>query len=402
MEAQKNQNDLDYFIFKWLWLIILLPKPVQLVVFITIIYLLISRNGYKVSFDYAAMAMCMLAVVHSFAILYNIALFEPEFIRCIGAINTMLLWPVTALYVAYYRGAEINIFTIGKHCTRNLCIMLILALVAAVMYYAFQMEEFVLFGRKLFVTTYLTGDATIKFFGFNDFSNINLFYIMLNLMLSLPYLHQTKRSAVIGVLVIASFEVFLIHSRAGMCIFSVSVLFGFLDTVMRKYKNMLLLMIMLLGMMVVIVAYKEINEAFTSTIVYGNEDSTLYRIELLTTSVIKTWDISPLCGMGIKEVFRPGEAFVAYLGSHSTYVGFFYKTGILGVILGAYIFIRMNLTSIKQSDKNKNIRMMLMFLVSFIILFAIEDIDGTNWSIFIYFTVLSILSNNTLMKGRWY
>ncbi|WP_027405945.1 O-antigen ligase family protein [Anaerovibrio sp. RM50] len=402
MKVHKNQTNLDYFIFKWLWLIILLPKPVQLVVFVTVIYLLVSKNGFKVIFDYAAVAMCMLAMVHSFAILYNIAEFKPEFIRCIGAINTMVLWPIAALYVAYYRGADINIFTIGKYCARNLYIMLIPAIIAAIMFYVFQMNSFSLFGRTLFVTTYLSEEPTIKFFGLNDFSNINLFYIMLNLMLSLPYLYQKNRSSIIGILTITSFEVFLIHSRLGMCIFSVSLLFAFLDTIMRKYKNILLLMIALFGIMIVIVAYKEFNELFTSSIVYGNEDSTLYRIDLLTTSVIKAWDVSPLWGMGIKEVFRPMEDFIAYLGSHSTYVGFFYKTGFLGAVLGLFIYIRMNYMVIKESFKNQNVRMMLLFLISFIILFAIEDVDGTNWSMFIYFTVLSILSNGAMVKERRY
>ena len=398
MEMCKTKNNLDYFIFKWLWAIILLPKPIQLLVFISIIFLLLMRSKLKIKCDMISFLMIALASVHILAILYNIMVFKPDDLRCIGAVNTMILWPIAALYVMYYSNTYVNTSIIGKYCTINLVIMLIPAMITAFMYYGFNIEGFEIFGRHLYGTTYLSEEPTTKFFGFNDFSNINLFYIMFNLMLSLPYLNSKSKVVIIIILGIASFEVFLIHSRLGMVIFTASVLFGFIDTIVLKYRNLILLILIIIAIIIIPVYFREIDALFTDKILYGNEDSTLYRIELLTTSIDKAWEYAPVWGMGIKEVFRPGEDFVAYLGSHSTYIGFFYKTGILGFILGIYIFIKANYKAIKGCHTINNLRMMIMFLVSFIILFAIEDVDGTNWSIFLYFSVLSLLSNKKL-KG---
>ena len=118
----------------------------------------------------------------------------------------------------------------------------------------------------------------------------------------------------------------------------------------------------------------------------------MYRIDLIITTIKVTIKENPIFGIGVKRVFRPEEAYVAYLGSHSTYVGFFYKTGMIGFLIGLLIFYHFNRPILRYYRSSIFVKQIIGFILAFIILFGIEDIDGTNWSIIAYFLSMVLLS----------
>ena len=156
---------------------------------------------------------------------------------------------------------------------------------------------------------------------------------------------------------------------------------------------MLVIGIFLIGVLTIF--WDSIINFIFDVIIYGNLSSNNLRIEIIITSIRRTLAESPLWGLGIKEYLYDGFP----LGSHSTYVGFFYKTGIIGLIIGITIFVVANYRVVKHGRKGIKIEL-YFFLFSLIILFAIEDVDGTNWSIFLYFSMLALLSRKISEKSK--
>lgn len=200
------------------------------------------------------------------------------------------------------------------------------------------------------------------------------------------------------VVLMSAFEVFLIHSRSGVVLFTASIIFCYFELLSKKYKKQIIAIGILIGGIIILFGFSHLYNVFVYKIINGNESSNGARILLLGTSVNEVWKMSPIWGMGIKRFLHEGYP----LGSHSTYVGFFYKTGFLGLIIGAYIFIESNCFILKRIRKSHYIKSISLFIVSLIVLFALEDVDGANWCIIVYFTLLITIANTVGMRCKKY
>ena len=381
---------IEYWIFGLLWLVILLPKYAQLAFFGGVAVLLLCKDGFSLKMNKISAAMLLLFAVHVFAIVYGLAVLDGPKDRLAAAINTAILWPVAAVYYAYYSSRKsLNIDIIGKCCCFNLLVMSVFAVMTIYLFYIKGVGYYAVLGKTLYETTYLSGRVTTKFFGLNDYSNMNLFYLMLNTALALPYLRKKKLWVQIVMLGIAAIEILLINSRAGMILFSLSLVFSLLELyIPARYRKALFVLVAGLVLMTCVGVFPNLRQMFLDKIIYGNTSSTGFRVAILKESILEAWEKSPIWGMGIKRYFVEGYP----LGSHSTYVGFFYKTGCVGLVLGMFCFIKANWQVLRHAFSDRNIRLIAMFLVSFFVLFAIEDVDGTNWSAMLYFSSLAILS----------
>ena len=206
----------EYLIFEVLWLIILLPKPIQLMVTMSIGILLCLKEKLEIRRNSVAIAMFILFGIHIFSILYNMLVNQYDTSRIFAAINTATLWFVAAFFYQYYseRKNNINFKTIGKCCIFNIVILFILGIISMYIYKKTSIDGYFFMGKMLYSTTYLDGVPKIKFIGLNDFSNMNLFFIMLMLMLAYPYLKKKNKIFQVYVIALASFCVFIIHSRS--------------------------------------------------------------------------------------------------------------------------------------------------------------------------------------------
>lgn len=397
LKLSKWLPPIEYWIFGLLWLVILLPKYIQLAFFAGMAVLLLCKNGFNLKMNSVSAAMLLLFAVHIFAIVYDLVVLDGPRDRLAAAINTTLLWPITAIYYAYYSSRKaLDMDVVGRCCCFNLLVMSVFAVITVYLFYIRGIGYYSIFGKTLYETTFLSGRATTKFFGLNDYSNMNLFYLMLNTTLVLPYLRRKKLWMQLVMLGIATFEVFLINSRAGMILFTLSLAFSFLELfTSARYRKALFFLAIMLVLAAIIAIFPMLWQLFLDKIIYGNTSSTGFRISILTESIREAWQKSPIWGMGIKRYFAEGYP----LGSHSTYVGFFYKTGFIGLVLGLFIFFKANFQVLRHIFSKARVRLVAMFLLSFVVLFAIEDVDGTNWSSILYFSSLALCAGLTGTSG---
>lgn len=105
---------------------------------------------------------------------------------------------------------------------------------------------------------------------------------------------------------------------------------------------------------------------------------------------MRMWDNSPLLGMGIKDYI---EGSIYPYGSHSTYLGYFYKIGILGgfIYLLSFVVILYRLIKLNNNKFSDYLRVISAFCV--LLWMILEDIDGANWAICIFYSVLGQIKN---------
>lgn len=399
IKLKKEIFKVEYIIFTFLWPLLIMPKTISLGTFLLIGLVLCYKNKSKLLIDKITITMWVMCTIHIISIMHNAMFLNSDTSRIPAAINTALLWFVAGLFYSVYRciGTKLNIDTIGYICCINIVVLFVLGIFTAYLWFVRGELNYVIFGRALFDTTYLDGEAGTKFIGLNEFSNMNLFFVMLMVMLSYTYLKKRKLITKTAILVMASICVLLIHSRSGYVLFAISIFYMYYGFVPRKYKKVLLFVVILMTGVVFSLEFRELYLLFNNKILNGNVSSNNFRLLLLTTSWQEALEKSPIIGMGIKRYLFEGYP----LGSHSTYIGFFYKTGIVGLILGLFVIIKLNYNVCKRIVCNTDFKPMLVFLISFIVLFAIEDVDGANWSIVLYFTSLALLySNNYEKRGR--
>ena len=92
--------------------------------------------------------------------------------------------------------------------------------------------------------------------------------------------------------------------------------------------------------------------------------------------------------MGIKDALA-GDVYP--YGSHSSYLGYFYKTGIVGGILYLLSFLlkSMGLIGWKINTSWKDVFRFSFFCV--LVWMILEDLDGVNWSICLFYAYMGIL-----------
>lgn len=378
----------QYWLFAFLWVLIVLPKYIQLVVLTLFASFLYSNSYKKFKFNKVAIAMLCLFFVHLFAILFNVLFLSGDLTRIAAALNTASLWCLAAFYVSYYSISNINMMRVGKYCCINLFVLGVLALLTIYLYYFKGYSHYILLGRDLYGTTYIDGRPTTKFFGLNDFSNINLFFIMLMFSLSVLYLKTCSKCVNLLMICVVVISVAVINSRSGFVLFGVGLLMYFVFKVPQKYFKICLLLLVFIGLVFLCLFFDKIINLFISKILFGNISSNSYRWLLIKTSFNEALSNSPIWGLGIKRYLDEGYP----LGSHSSYVGFFYKTGLIGFLLGVYIFIKANKQCFKNIIHSNGCKPVVVFFMCFVVLFAIEDVDGTNWSIILYFSSLAMLA----------
>ena len=103
------------------------------------------------------------------------------------------------------------------------------------------------------------------------------------------------------------------------------------------------------------------------------------RLAIYQNSIMTTLERNILFGNGVKYFFYDYP-----LGSHSSVIGSFYKTGIIGFILFLTLYIKLTIISFKCFKKNPVVSATILAVLLFMIF---EDIDGTNW-LLIYFCFL--------------
>lgn len=118
------------------------------------------------------------------------------------------------------------------------------------------------------------------------------------------------------------------------------------------------------------------------------------RFRVYELSIKSVLDQHPLLGFGVKH--REDNITVIPIGSHSTFISIFYKSGLLGFIallgfVANYVFQALRLMfATRTSAENRSLA---AGVVSFIPVLAFDDIDALPLNAFIYFTMVGLVLN---------
>lgn len=383
----------QYLLYYLLWPIIVVPKEVQFVLIALILFLFLCQRR-KLYFDKLSLLVVLYLFVYGCSILYNLFVYSYNSERIFATVNTFSIWMMALFFYLHFKNNEIDIEKIKKITFYNYLLLIGLWFVSIGMYYGIGIKDVTILGKVLYYSEWFNQMEVMRFVGLMDYTNLVIMFCMFFYPLFCWYVLENKGKflrwfyILIGVMPIIS-----TYSRSGYIVILIGILFFIVKYLSKQLnKNLFIfLALVVLSVMIAIFMYTDISKMIVMTmyeLVHAREGSNDSRTFLMQESIKVALENSPIIGLGIKD-----RSVLGYpLGSHSTFVGFIYKTGIVGFIIGSLIFLVINLKLIFLKDMvYKTILKVSLLLMS--ILFVVEDIDGSNWLIVVYFIFVSILFN---------
>lgn len=388
----KTQFNADLILFYFIWPIIIAPKEIQFIILAAILFDLLRRH--KLYFDSLSYFIAVFITIYLISIVYNLIVNSYELDRIFATFNTFSIWFFSLLYYLVFKTSHLNIDTLKKVSFINYCILIVLWMFSLLIY-IFPNLPFTLFNRNLYYTEWFSNREVIRFVGFMEYPNLITMFFMFFYPLYILYILNFKNKPIkIFFILVGILPILTTFSRSGYLVILTYLLVISAIYMYRAWNKKLF--IAFVSISVASIIYILIYTNFSKDIffvlqelLYARQGSNDSRTYLITESIRVTLESSPLIGMGIKITSSIGYP----LGSHSTFVGFFYKTGIFGLITGSIIFLII-ITKIlfsKGSLDNTIIKFSLLLMIP---LFVIEDIDGSNWLIIVYFIFIAVFINS--------
>lgn len=382
----------DLFLFYLLWPIIIAPKEIQFVVILIVIIDLLRRH--QLYFDILSYVMIVFITIYIFSIVYNLIVNSYELDRIMATINTFSLWILSLFVYAIFKSINVHIDAIKKITFINYCILIGLWLCSLLVYKVTNSSNINILNRSLYYTEWFGDVKVIRFVGFMDYPNLIVMFIMFFYPLYILFILDFRNKFLKLILIITGLlPILTTFSRSGyLIVFTYVVAISFYY-VYKKMNRKLFLSVTFIAFSITIgiVGYttfpKEIS-LMLHELLNAREGSNDSRSYLMMESIQVTLDNSPIVGMGIKVTSLIGYP----LGSHSTFLGFFYRTGIIGFITGTVLFLIIT-TKIVFSRGNLEKTIMKISLLLIPLLLFVEDIDGANWLMVFYFLLVALIFN---------
>lgn len=386
-------------IFFFLWVIIILPKPLQLISFIIFLVFLINKKSMK--FDITSYLLLCFIVIYTISVAYNGLKFEHDSMRVLASINNLCIWVVALFIYLIYKNNTIDIKKVVKSSFNNFIILIILYLISIFMYNIMNISSFTFLNKSLYNLTWFNNANSMRYTGFMEYANLIIMFYFLFFPLFLKHCFNIKNLFMKVTLFSLSILVFLSTlSRSGYLLMLVTLSISIIIIFFNKFNKKLFFAssFFTLSIVVILSFYTELPHYFSDQInelLESREGSTETRTLILSDSITIAKNNSPLIGMGIKEI-SPYDNLP--YGSHSTYIGLFYKTGYMGLLIATLVIITSNLRMILQFSGLSILKKLLIIFGLFMSgLFFVEDIDGSNWLIVYYFVMIGIIQN----KKNW-
>lgn len=371
-----------------------LPKSLQLLMIFSIVLIIFAK---KLKIDFLTILIGSYILTYLFSIIVNIIRFEHEILRILASFNNIAIWILSLILYVIYRNQKVDLEKIEKITVKNYYILFFLLYVSLGMYYLFLIPSYNFFGRSLFDSTWFNDKTTMRFTGLLEYANLLVMFYFLFYPLFLNYCIKMKSFVLKGFLLISSILVIVFTlSRSGYIIFLFTIFLAFILHNHKKNNIKLIVGIYLLVCSSVIFvmfytgSYVLIYEVIIQ-LINARDGSNETRYLILIESFNIAHQNSPLIGMGIKSI----SPFNIPYGSHSTYAGFFYKTGYIGLFIGMAIILYTNIKLIVGIFSYSFLRvLMAVFLLFLSLMLFVEDIDGSNWLIAFYFILLGVVFNS--------
>ncbi|WP_203332304.1 O-antigen ligase family protein [Planococcus beigongshangi] len=385
------------FIFYMLWPIIITPKEVQFVVFTIIALVLLAKH--EIFFDSISYFLFSYILVYALSISYNLIQNSYEMTRILATVNSFGIWIIAFILFLVYKEIDLRKTDLIKIIFVNYCILLAVWAVSAILSSLTGLTRIRFMGSELYYSETFNGDVVVRFVSFMEYPNLVIMFCIF--FYPFFYLQLRKFSSKIfqvTLMVAGVLPVVSTYSRSGYLVFFLIVALATVYLIYRfsSREIFLFLACAILAVAVLVFTYTNLTEVVIlkleelATARAGSNDS---RQILIAESFSQAWDNSRWIGMGIKDASSIGYP----LGSHSTLLGFFYKTGIVGFLLGCMLLIQINFKLLLLTgDLSRMLLRIAIIMMPF--LFIVEDMDGSNWLIVIYFIFVGLLLNDKIWE----
>ncbi|MEJ9304699.1 O-antigen ligase family protein [Priestia megaterium] len=401
IEEKKVTNIRLLIPFYGFWLIVILPKSLQLIALVLIIAMLINKRANKGNI--ISLILLSYIIIYISSSIINAIAFEHEFERLLAGLNTIAIWIIALIYFQVFLNNVLPIEKLKKIIFFNFFVLFCLYICTFIMHNLMGMAEFKFMGNLLFSSSWYEGAEEIRFRGFLEYPNLVPLLSMMFVPFIFNYFSKAKfpyvKTLCLSVCILVMVNASL--SRSGL----VAICIGFLLFILNFFANknikvfiivVSFLLALALSVLYFFNGFGAIQDAF-SQLATAREGSNMTRGNIYQSSIKRAFEYSPLVGMGIKDV-SPYDNLP--YGSHSTYIGFFYKTGFIGFFIGLVLFVFINLKVYLQSKlyfTNNTIRLFVYMFFAISLMITFEDIDGSNWLLVFYFSILGIILN----KENW-
>lgn len=379
-----------YWLFKYLWVLVIVPKAIcSILVFGYGLFLFTRLKRIKID-NFLKMIFAFLAV---YVLSVFVRVFAYQSLDSVPAtINTFSMWFFGIIFYSYILQNNIDYKKIGRYCFYNMNILLLLSIMFLLKDHLHVFEHFSILGNKLYNEPSWTNEGMkYRLFAFMEYpTNVATFYCI-NAGASLDYVFEKYESMIVRICysVIIALPVYLSDTRSGIIatlIVIMAVIFFSIDNV--NYRRIFAVLGILIVIPIVILLFGNIEASFISML-DSRAGSSSTRIRLYITTINKVLSESPLIGMGIK--YPNPYVFGLPYGSHSTYIGVIYRTGIIGMVIFIAMFWQIAKKSILTFINNEKNRFLGVVMLAYFVAIVFLDIDASAWVLAMFFVNVGLI-----------
>ena len=396
MGASVNQKPTAIVYLPFLiWPTALLPKTAQFgILLVLATYLLLKYGGKFLSshkFRTSEVYLFIFCTIYAVSIIINAP--DADTTRIYASVNTFSMWLVSFIVFVTYRTIDLDSTKVSKLAFISVCILVIMSIA----YYSGLRIDVPVINRHLVGNDWINGASSKRMSGFFEYSTLNAASYLIFFPASLPYVAKwDKKVFSYAYCIVAVLPTIACGSRTGILLAFVSAVIGIYyiytanssSELSRKTFTMLLLLV---AASFVAIFHTDIVE-FIEKLIGMRAGSTNTRIALYEYTYNAVIEKSPIIGCGIKETNATFGSKIP-VGSHSTYLGVFYRTG----IIGSLIFVALLISLLKDVASNYQSKAMRLCVFSSLALcfafFITEDADGANWLIVSIFSLLGFITH---------
>lgn len=376
----------QYFIFKYLWLIVLLPKQYMQLIFFSLIvlFLLPSYVNEKRNWEIDIPSFCIIlwAIIYSISIISNSLFGNVSNQVLFSDLSKVFNWLIATFFYNYYLKKPVDINKIRNYMLFNLTVLAVFI----GMFYIQKNANIVFLGRSLLGWDGFTASNHygVRYAGFLEYATLNGQLIIF----LLPLLRVVKIKFFTEIIILSFLLEVLILSKSRIAVISIIlyIVFTVVDEINSTNKWIVITSAPITAFLMFSNWYNIKQILFQ--IFNSRSGSNATRFIVYEESLRAINGVGMLLGAGVRLPSSVG----ILLGSHSMYMSFIYRTGVLGSLIIFVMFCTLfsKFLTCNPSNKLRSVGYILALLVFWLF----EELDPHYWCLILFFSTMSIFMSD--------
>ncbi len=387
---------MEYFLFKYIWIIAILPKSIQFLIMVSYTVLLtVKARMIRLSLNGISKMFFCVNLIYFFSVIASIYRVNHEMLRIFAAFNTCIITFLAVIIYNFIYKKRLDIYLVGKYMFHNMIILFVIWIAYLILG---SYGNFYFMTNVLSSIDWINNSMETRFQAYLEYVNLIVYMVLYCLPFSVIYVNEKYGKYIASAYsVISFFPIISSHSRTGLCCSAVLILTIIITINLPEISNLFVrkkikCVVVLLGCGIVfgLLFYKQIISG-VSYFLTMRQGSTNTRIQLYKDSIQRMINESIIFGCGIKDTWKS----IPY-GSHSTYIGMYYKTGILGGTIFLLWGIKELFAYLFQKDNLCYSIIIKISLICILGLSFLEDLDGANWNIIMFMAFCAVIRSKDI------